>query len=136
MFVSIVKSRNAQREVDEREIDAYRRAIVEGNDRMHGYRFQLHPNGHKELGEGGGGERVAEFGCSDDGVGKRLSYASVQQFAHQEAAKAMARRTEWDFQTMLKHMPSCAKSGAFGCGGRDYSSDYGHVHQGHAVVFI
>ena len=35
-----------------------------------------------------------------------------------------------------KHAASCARGGVFGCGGRDFSSDYGHVHQGNAVVFM
>ena len=34
------------------------------------------------------------------------------------------------------HSASCARSGVFGCGGKDYSSSYGHVHEGHAVVFV
>ena len=34
------------------------------------------------------------------------------------------------------HTASCARSGVFGCGGKDYSSSYGHVHEGNAVVFM
>ena len=53
------------------------------------------------------------MGFSDHGEGVDLATLSLSNMG----------------KLQLKHMPSCAKSGAFGCGGRDYSSDYGHVHQ-------
>ena len=39
-------------------------------------------------------------------------------------------------EPQYKHSASCARSGPFGCGGKDFSSSYGHVHEGNAVVFM
>ena len=65
-----------------------------------------------------------------------MSYAAVQSFANQEAAKAAMNHMRWGLQAQYKHSASCARSGPFGCGGKDFSSSYGHVHGGNAVVFM
>jgi len=64
------------------------------------------------------------------------SYASVQNFARQESAKAAMNHMRWNLASQYKHSASCARSGPFGCGGKDFSSSYGHVHDGKAVVFM
>eukprot|EP00290_Baffinella_frigidus_P031650 CAMPEP_0180267626 /NCGR_PEP_ID=MMETSP0988-20121125/1664_1 /TAXON_ID=697907 /ORGANISM="non described non described, Strain CCMP2293" /LENGTH=166 /DNA_ID=CAMNT_0022238347 /DNA_START=89 /DNA_END=590 /DNA_ORIENTATION=+ len=82
-----------------------------------------------------GSKRGDPLGADEESAGPQ-SYSQVQNFASQEKAKSAMNHMRWGLASQYAHAPHCSKQGIFGCGGRDFSKAYGHVHEGHSVVFM
>eukprot|EP00283_Hemiselmis_rufescens_P020035 CAMPEP_0173440152 /NCGR_PEP_ID=MMETSP1357-20121228/22317_1 /TAXON_ID=77926 /ORGANISM="Hemiselmis rufescens, Strain PCC563" /LENGTH=67 /DNA_ID=CAMNT_0014405609 /DNA_START=11 /DNA_END=214 /DNA_ORIENTATION=+ len=62
--------------------------------------------------------------------------AKIRSYEAQAMQRAASRSMKYHEQASMARAPSCSSGGMFGCGGHDFSSSYGRIHEGSPVVFM
>eukprot|EP00281_Chroomonas_sp_CCMP1168_P017427 CAMPEP_0206216802 /NCGR_PEP_ID=MMETSP0047_2-20121206/2919_1 /ASSEMBLY_ACC=CAM_ASM_000192 /TAXON_ID=195065 /ORGANISM="Chroomonas mesostigmatica_cf, Strain CCMP1168" /LENGTH=67 /DNA_ID=CAMNT_0053639181 /DNA_START=18 /DNA_END=221 /DNA_ORIENTATION=+ len=62
--------------------------------------------------------------------------AKIKAYEAQAMQRAAQRSMQWHEQASMARAPTCSSGGMFGCGGHDFSSSYGKIHEGRPVVFM